>query len=188
MNSKIKKAMEAILKSYFEGEVIFEESEIAEVIDAATNDGAVEMMDRSMDYVYRTVVKVNDVFVTQIGFRELSTLGLYEVNSDLETLRFVPEKAIRLGENISKSGVFGVPIEGTDDISLTSYTFSDVMFLTEYGKIIRATEYAQQYEYNNDIVEICYLKKAKGDFIQLDLLKNYLPEDKEELCDYMFEI
>ena len=76
MNSKIKKAMEAILKSYFEGEVIFEESEIAEVIDAATNDGAVEMMDRSMDYVYRTVVKVNDVFVTQIGFRELSTLGL----------------------------------------------------------------------------------------------------------------
>ena len=38
------------------------------------------------------------------------------------------------------------------------------------------------------IVEICYLKKAKGDFIQLDLLKNYLPEDKEELCDYMFEI
>ena len=88
MNSKIKKAMEAILKSYFEGEVIFEESEIAEVIDAATNDGAVEMMDRSMDYVYRTVVKVNDVFVTQIGFRELSTLGLYEVNSDLETMRF----------------------------------------------------------------------------------------------------
>ena len=141
-----------------------------------------------MDYVYRTVVKVNDVFVTQIGFRELSTLGLYEVNSDLETMRFVPEKAIRLGENISKSGMFGVPIEGTNDISLTSYTFSDVMFLTEYGKIIRATEYAQQYEYNNDIVEICYLKKAKGDFIQLDLLKNYLPEDKEELCDYMFEI
>ena len=40
MNSKIKKAMEAILKSYFEGEVIFEESEIAEVIDAATNDGS----------------------------------------------------------------------------------------------------------------------------------------------------
>ena len=60
--------------------------------------------------------------------------------------------------------------------------------MTEYGKIIRATEYAQQYEYNNDIVEICYLKKTKGDFILLDLLKNYLTKDLQELCDYMFEI
>lgn len=188
MNSKIKKSIEATLKSYFEGVVIFEESEIAEVLEAATNDGAVEMMNRSMDYVYRTEVKVNGVLVTQIGFRELSKLGLYEVDSDLETMRLVPEKMIRLGEEISKSGMFGVPIGGTDGISLTSYIFSDVMFMTEYGKIVRATEYSQEYEYNGDIVEICYLKKTKGDFILLDLLKNYLTKDLEELCDYMFEI
>ena len=38
MNSKIKKAMEAILKSYFEGEVIFEEKITAPVMSAAISD------------------------------------------------------------------------------------------------------------------------------------------------------
>lgn len=191
MNSKIKKAVEAILKTHFEGDDVFdeaEEAEIAKVIEAATNDGAVEMMNRSMNYVYKTEVKINGVPVTQLGFKELSKLGLYEVDSDLETMRFVPKKVIRLGESNSSYGIFEAPINGTDGILLTSYTFTDVTFLNEYGKIIRAKECSQEYEHNGDTVEVCYLKKAKNEYVLLNLLKNYLTDDLSELCDNMFEI
>lgn len=188
MNLKIKKAVEAVLKNYFEDEVTFDESEITEVIDAATSEGAVDMMNRSMDYVYRTEVKVNDVPVTQEGFRQLAKLDLYEVDCDLEEMRLVPEKMIRLGECINSSGAFGIPIKGTDGVSLTSYIFSDVMFLTEYGKIVRATEYLQEYDYNGNTIEVCNLKKSKDEYILLDFLKNYLEDGLSELCDNMFKV
>ena len=188
MNSKIKKAVEAILKTHFEGDDVFDEAEIAKVIEAATNDGAVEMMNRSMNYVYKTEVKINGVPVTQLGFKELSKLGLYEVDNDLETMRFVTKKVIRLGESSSSYGIFEAPINGTDSILLTSYTFTDVTFLNEYGKIIRAKECSQEYEHNGDTVEVCYLKKAKNEYVLLNLLKNYLTDDLSELCDNMFEV